>query len=594
MSAYREPPTPMGVGGVQHFAGDVQPNIATASGAYNHTMGQLAPRANAAGTDRDIELQAAVPPPNRFNLSANDVITNAATSGGNRFGGASTGDRGAVDALWSQLKELEMTATTSPYGEVSGNGWATTSQVSSQNARREGVGARTPISMFMESGATSRVTTPNTRQMIANNAQAPGSDIASEGYSDDGHSSSPSFGDSLTNFTKQLGVTPFVKSASSGSDSNRHSRTVSFGDTPGSELGPGAGMSLQQKQNAAVEKHSALGQQAKAEAEANAKAKAEAEAAAAAEAEAAAKAEAEAAAKAKATAEAEERKKELAVKAKREAEANALAKQLAEEQAAAAAAQKLIDDAEAAEIAKAREAAQKMEAEKRKAEEERQFKAAEARREKERLAKIALEEALENKRLKEEEEARRVAEEARLEEERRAELEAAKEAELAYDRKLKEKMEQKKAAESEARENALLAREEKKRVDAENSRIAKEERAQKKAAKLQALTEKKAMAAEAEERAHQERLSGMSSTEKKLYLEQVEQQRKEAEFAFRSTYFASGDADGDGMLSLEEALQQGMDEATFRAIDNDGNGQLTMDEFADWQVRNRPKGDFMG
>lgn len=47
-------------------------------------------------------------------------------------------------------------------------------------------------------------------------------------------------------------------------------------------------------------------------------------------------------------------------------------------------------------------------------------------------------------------------------------------------------------------------------------------------------------------------------------------------------YFAAADKDGDGMLSLEEAKMQGMDEATFRAIDADENGQLTQEEFAKW------------
>ena len=551
----------------------------------------------------------------------------------------SSGDTDAADAIWSQLKQFEMTAATpssrGSYGEFRsqpGQGWTTQSQSSAQqpppssaySSQKERSGAQTPISMFMQ--ANSRVATPNMAEMLG--------ESENEYSSDEDEELTKSFSGSLSQLTEKIGVTPFVKMGSVVNPT--HHRSVSFGDDPTAE----AAMSQQAKRQEAVKRHNALAIKAKADAEATARAKNDAYAATAAAATAAAEAhanaeaeaaevraeeqaaaaaaqkliddaeaaeiakareaaskleaEAEAAAAAEAKADALKRHEELAVKAKRDAEANALAKQLAEEEAAAAAAQKLIDDAEAAEIAKAREAASKLEAKKRLEAEERQYKAAQAKREKERLAKVALEEALENKRLREEEEARQVEEEKRLEEERRVELDAAKEAELAYDQKLKDKMAQKKAAEAEARENALLAREEKKRVDAENARITKQEKAQKKTAKLQALAEKKRLAAESEKRAHEERLSQMSSTEKKLYMEQVEQQRKEAEFAFRSTYFASGDADGDGMLSLEEALQQGMDESTFRAIDADGNGQLTLDEFADWQVRNRPKGDFMG
>jgi len=630
-----QPPTPMGLaGGVQYLTAGVQPNTAPASDAGRH-----------------VELQLASTPANRFNVPAQQLISNAAAGRIN--------NHSDTDVLWSQLRELEMTAATSPYGGVPGQigqGWDTHSQLSSQrpmslhSSRGEKSGAQTPISMFMSSGVASRVGTPSMAQM----GPLGESEFDSEEDNEDLYGAS--FGSNLSELAEKVGITPFVPAAALAKP--KHQRTVSFGDDiASSEAGMSQKMSQQEKREAAVARHTALGIKAKAEAEANAqartrtisfgderapeagmsqqeaavakhaalglKAKAEAEAnaktkatenaaaedavavaaaaeaeaqanAATAEAEAQANAEAEAVANAKAKAAAEERHAELAAKAKRDAEANALAKQLAEEQAAEDAAQKLLDDAEAAEIATAREAASKLEQKRRLDAEEQQYKTAQAKREKERLAKIALEQALENKRLKEEEEARRVAEETRLEEERRAELEAAKEAELAYDRKLKEKMEQKKASESEARENAQLAREEKKRVDAENSKIAKEEKAQKKIAKLQALSEKKRLAAESEERAHQERLSQMSSTEKKLYLEQVEQQRKEAEFSFRSTYFASGDADGDGMLSFEEALQQGMDESTFRAIDADGNGQLTLEEFADWQVRNRPKGDFMG
>ena len=61
-----------------------------------------------------------------------------------------------------------------------------------------------------------------------------------------------------------------------------------------------------------------------------------------------------------------------------------------------------------------------------------------------------------------------------------------------------------------------------------------------------------------------------------------ERQKQQAE-ALEKLY-AAGDADGDGMLSLDEAMAQGMDGATFKSIDADGNGQLTQEEFANWQV----------
>lgn len=44
----------------------------------------------------------------------------------------------------------------------------------------------------------------------------------------------------------------------------------------------------------------------------------------------------------------------------------------------------------------------------------------------------------------------------------------------------------------------------------------------------------------------------------------------------------AGDADGDGMVSLEEAIALGMDTSTFNDIDADGNGQLTNAEVTMW------------
>lgn len=37
----------------------------------------------------------------------------------------------------------------------------------------------------------------------------------------------------------------------------------------------------------------------------------------------------------------------------------------------------------------------------------------------------------------------------------------------------------------------------------------------------------------------------------------------------------AGDADGDGMVSLEEAIALGMDTSTFNDIDADGNGLIS-------------------
>lgn len=60
------------------------------------------------------------------------------------------------------------------------------------------------------------------------------------------------------------------------------------------------------------------------------------------------------------------------------------------------------------------------------------------------------------------------------------------------------------------------------------------------------------------------------------------------ELQFDFTFFAAADADGDGMLSLEEAKAQGMSEEMFRQIDADGNGQLTQEEFEEWMKHGPP------
>jgi hypothetical protein len=55
-------------------------------------------------------------------------------------------------------------------------------------------------------------------------------------------------------------------------------------------------------------------------------------------------------------------------------------------------------------------------------------------------------------------------------------------------------------------------------------------------------------------------------------------------FDFR--FFKAADADGDGMLSLAEALKQNMKQELFNTIDTDGNGQITDKEFYAWEREN--------
>jgi protein tyrosine phosphatase/Ca2+-binding EF-hand superfamily protein len=60
------------------------------------------------------------------------------------------------------------------------------------------------------------------------------------------------------------------------------------------------------------------------------------------------------------------------------------------------------------------------------------------------------------------------------------------------------------------------------------------------------------------------------------------QHRMASELVFDFNFFAAADADGDGMLSLAEALAQGMKKELFHTIDADGNGQITTEEFGSW------------
>lgn len=166
-------------------------------------------------------------------------------------------------------------------------------------------------------------------------------------------------------------------------------------------------------------------------------------------------------------------------------------------------------------------------------------------------------------------------------------LEELKAQEVDIDRLMKERREKMQAEEGAKREKQLAARkarqeqEEAARIEA--ARAARE-------AKIRADFEAEETARkqkEDEERAHRMLMIGMTPGQRRMYLEKKEQEDKEREFQARSKLFVEGDTDGDGMLSLSEATAQGMDEETFKAIDSDGNGQLTMDEFAAWQGRRR-------
>jgi Ca2+-binding EF-hand superfamily protein len=50
-------------------------------------------------------------------------------------------------------------------------------------------------------------------------------------------------------------------------------------------------------------------------------------------------------------------------------------------------------------------------------------------------------------------------------------------------------------------------------------------------------------------------------------------------------FFASADADGDGLLSWNEAKAKGMDRATFEMVDADGDGKITFDELMSNQTQ---------
>ena len=82
--------------------------------------------------------------------------------------------------------------------------------------------------------------------------------------------------------------------------------------------------------------------------------------------------------------------------------------------------------------------------------------------------------------------------------------------------------------------------------------------------------------------------SAGSSSSSSSSIEKQHHEREEREAAaVRANYFAAGDTDGDGALSLAEARHQGMDEQTFAEVDADANGQLSEEEFAEWQRKTR-------
>ena len=65
--------------------------------------------------------------------------------------------------------------------------------------------------------------------------------------------------------------------------------------------------------------------------------------------------------------------------------------------------------------------------------------------------------------------------------------------------------------------------------------------------------------------------------------------RQEGSITFNANFLLNADADGDGMMSLEEAEAQGVNKETFLAMDADGDGQVTKDEFKAWLEAGRLK-----
>ena len=166
-------------------------------------------------------------------------------------------------------------------------------------------------------------------------------------------------------------------------------------------------------------------------------------------------------------------------------------------------------------------------------------------------------------------------------------LEELKAQEVDIDRIMKERRIKAQAEEGAKRERQMAARKLRQETEAaakiEAARAARE-------AKIRADWETEESARKAQEdaeRAHRMMMIGMTPGQRRMYEEKKEQEDREREFQAREKLFTVGDTDGDGMLSLAEAMAQGMDEATFAAIDADGNGQLTKDEFEAWQGERR-------
>ena len=84
-----------------------------------------------------------------------------------------------------------------------------------------------------------------------------------------------------------------------------------------------------------------------------------------------------------------------------------------------------------------------------------------------------------------------------------------------------------------------------------------------------------------------EKLNRKSSLKVEAQVVAEARERMASELKFDFSFFANADTDGDGMLSLEEALAQGMSESIFKMIDADGNGFLTKKEMEQWMAVGR-------
>jgi hypothetical protein len=65
--------------------------------------------------------------------------------------------------------------------------------------------------------------------------------------------------------------------------------------------------------------------------------------------------------------------------------------------------------------------------------------------------------------------------------------------------------------------------------------------------------------------------------------------RMATELSFDTQFFEAADADGDGMVSLAEALAKGMSVEQFKLIDADNNGTLSPEEVKAWTRNGAPR-----